>query len=97
MEVRYLNGGIGTGGFELWIDGVSQASDFSTYDTSSYYPDGLGTGIHSGDTPGNGATIYIDDIKEYVLAAEKIGFKGIHYKLDCDLKKKLQKLGVKID
>ena len=40
--------------------------------------------------------IYIDDIKEYALAAKKVGIKGIHYTSTKKLIKDLKKLGVKI-
>ncbi|MBI2667684.1 HAD family phosphatase [Candidatus Woesearchaeota archaeon] len=40
--------------------------------------------------------VYIDDIKEYTNAADKLGINGIHFQNISKLKKDLVKLGVKI-
>jgi hypothetical protein len=61
MELHYKKGGIGTGGCEMWIDGVSQGSDFTTYNCS-YEAYRTRVGVNSGAVPVVGSTIYIDDI-----------------------------------
>ncbi len=40
--------------------------------------------------------IYIDDVEEYVVAAEKIGMQGIHFVSLKKLKEELAKLGVTV-
>ena len=60
FEFNWKQGGIGTGGYEIWLNGVSLASDYSTYDTSNYTPDYCFPGVSGGST---GATVFdIDDI-----------------------------------
>ena len=63
LELRYKSGGIGTGGYEFWIDGVSEGSDFATYDTSDYGANRIEIGTTAGTVPGNGSVVYVDDIK----------------------------------
>jgi len=42
------------------------------------------------------ACVYIDDIEEYVAAAEKLGLRGIHYIGHDNLMEDLKKIGVEI-
>ena len=63
VDVHYLRGGIGTGGYSLWINGVLKSSNYATYDTSNYIPDIVRAGTIAGSVaPSTGTKIHFDDI-----------------------------------
>lgn len=63
LELHYVSGALGTGGYQLWIDGVSEGSDFATYATSNYKPDEVRVGSVAADSaPAAGDYIDLDDL-----------------------------------
>jgi hypothetical protein len=78
IEVQYKKGGIGTGGYSIWVNEILKGSDFTTYDTTNYDPDNVQIGCDALNIPDAGSIIYFDSIRvdTSYIGAYSVGVGG---------------------